>query len=110
MWKDSLQDLSDFKIPRTYIPTTLIIPCRKELHIFSESSVTAVAAVAYVKVVDSNGKCHIGFVQGKAKRAPTATHTFPRLELSAAIFAVEIAEFVESELDIRVDRLLSDRI
>lgn len=103
IWKDSLQSLSDFRIPRAYTPTTLTTACRKELHIFSDASVKAIAAVAYLKVIDSDGKCHVGFVLGKAKLAPAAAHTIPRLELGAAVLAVEMAELVESELDISVD-------
>lgn len=69
------------------------------------SWVKAIAAVAYLKVIDSEGKCHIGFVLGKAKLAPTTAHTVPRLELGAAVLAVELAELVKSELDISVDSL-----
>lgn len=65
----------------------------------------AIAAVAYLKVIDSEGKCHIGFVLGKAKQAPTTAHTVPRLELGAAVLAVELAELVKSELNISVDSL-----
>jgi len=61
-WKNSLQSLSDFKIPRAYTPTTLTTARRKELHIFSDASVKAIAAVAYLKVIDSDGECHVGFV------------------------------------------------
>lgn len=107
MWKNSLQSLSDFRIPRAYTPTTLTTAHRKELHIFSDTSVKAIAAVAYLKVIDSDGECHIGFVLGKAKLAPAAAH--PRgwswVQLGAAVLAVEMAELVESELDISVDTL-----
>lgn len=57
----------------------------------------AIAAVTYLKVIDSDGKCHIDFVLGKAKLAPAASHAVPRLELGAAVFAVE--------LDIHIDSL-----
>ncbi len=42
----------------------------------------------------------MGFVLGKAKLAPLAAHTIPRLELGAAVLAVEIAELIQNELDI----------
>jgi len=81
MWKDSLQDLSEFKIPRAYLPTTLTTAQRKEHHIFSDASVKAIAVVAYLKLIDSDGECHVGFVLEKAKLAPPTAHTIPRLEL-----------------------------
>lgn len=105
MWKDSLQDLSELKIPRAYTPTTLTTIQKKELHIFSDASVKAIAAVAYLKVIKDDGECHVGFVLGKAKLVPSSAHTIPRLELGAAVLAVEMAELIESELDISVDTL-----
>ncbi|XP_065815784.1 uncharacterized protein [Labrus bergylta] len=105
MWKHSLQDLSELKIPRAYTPSTLSTAQRKELHVFSDASVKAIAAVAYLKVIRSNGECHVGFVLGKAKLAPSSAHTIPRLELSAAVLAVEMAELVAGKLDISVDTI-----
>lgn len=63
----------------------------------------AIAAVAYLCVIDEEGVCHIGFVIGKAKLAPQSAHTIPRLELGAAVLAVEIAELATSELDFLPD-------
>lgn len=61
--------------------------------------------MAYLKVEDAVGKCHVGFIMGKAKLAPVPFHTIPRLELGAAVLAVEIAELLVKELDISLDSL-----
>ena len=45
----------------------------------------------------------VGFVIGKAKLAPLSVHTIPRLELGAVVLAVEIAELVSRELDVKID-------
>lgn len=74
-----------------------------ELHIFSDASVKAIAAVAYPKVIDDNGMDHIGFVMAKAKLAPMSVRTVPQLELGAAVLAVEIAELVSRELNVKID-------
>ncbi|KAI4904869.1 hypothetical protein NFI96_011570, partial [Prochilodus magdalenae] len=105
MWKDSLQHLKDFETPRPYAPTAFSTAQRKELHIFSDASVKAIAAVAYIKVIDSEGKCYVGFVFGKAKLAPPAAHTIPRLELGVAVLAVEVVWLIQNELDITLDAL-----
>lgn len=102
MWKDSLQDLQDIRIPRAYTPPTLSTAQRRD-HFFSDASVRAIAAVGYFRVIYSNGECHVGFVLGKAKVAPPSAHTIPRLELGAAVLAVEMAELVQRELDISID-------
>ncbi|XP_077369860.1 uncharacterized protein LOC144014155 [Festucalex cinctus] len=105
VWESSLQSLSNVKIPRAYTPSTLTTAYRKELHIFSDASIKAIAAVAYLKVFSSTEKCHTGFVLGKAKLAPASAHTVPRLELGAAVLAVEMAELVERELDVSIDTM-----
>lgn len=61
--------------------------------------------VAYLKAIDGDGECHVGFVLGKAKLSPPTAHTIPRLELGAAVLAVEMAKLVERELDISVDTM-----
>ncbi|XP_071161241.1 uncharacterized protein [Mytilus edulis] len=43
------------------------------------------------------------FILGKAKVAPTSGHTIPRLELSAAVLAVEITQTIVDNLDLHID-------
>ncbi|KAM4591910.1 uncharacterized protein PAE49_019480 [Odontesthes bonariensis] len=102
-WRDSLQDLEHFETPRCYTSTSVSNAQRVELHIFSDASVRAIAAVAYLKVLDDSGMYHVGFVMGKAKLAPMSALTVPRLELGAAVLAVEIAELVSRELDVKIN-------
>lgn len=40
---------------------------------------------------------------GKAKLAPRPDQTIPRLELSAAVFAVDLADLISNEVDIELD-------
>lgn len=94
-----LHDLESLGIPRPYAATTLSTALRTELHIFSDASVKAIAAVAYLHLTDIEGICHVGFVLGKAELVPQIPHTLPRLELGTAILAAEIAEIVSSEFD-----------
>ncbi len=62
----------------------------------------AIAAVAYLRVLDYDEKWHVGFVMGKSKLAPYPMHTVPRLELCAAVLVVELAELIHSEIDIEL--------
>ncbi|VDI68047.1 Hypothetical predicted protein [Mytilus galloprovincialis] len=78
-------------------------PATKELHVFSDASEKAIAAVAYLRTTDSSGEPNIGFILGKAKVAPTSGHTIPRLELSAAVLAVEITQTIMDNLDLHID-------
>ncbi|XP_014676742.1 PREDICTED: uncharacterized protein LOC106816632 [Priapulus caudatus] len=108
-WKRSLSQLKDLQIPRMYVPLSLSTAEKVEVHIFSDASEKAVAAVAYVKTY-KDGEGQVGFVMGKAKLAPSHGHTIPRLELCAAILAVEVDETVSESLNIspRVFRYYSD--
>ncbi|XP_069140928.1 uncharacterized protein [Argopecten irradians] len=102
-WKASLEHLGNISITRTYGGASLSQATRKDLCIFSDASETAIAAVVYLQLTDSEGNQKLGFVMGKAKLAPKHGHTIPRLELCAAVLAVELYDIVRSELDTTFD-------
>ncbi|XP_074518426.1 uncharacterized protein LOC141784488 [Halichoeres trimaculatus] len=103
LWKKSLEALEDLPIQRSYMPVSLSSTNRKELCIFSDASTIAIGAVAYLRAMDSEGQTHVGFVMGKSKLAPRPAHTVPRLELCAAVLAVELYDLIRDELDIELD-------
>ncbi|XP_072321671.1 uncharacterized protein [Eucyclogobius newberryi] len=106
MWRDSIKDLEQLQIPRPYVPVSLSTQTQyRELCVFSDASNTAIAAVAYLKTVSISGDCHVGFIMGKSKLAPRPAHTIPRLELCAAVLAVEMADFIRDEADIDIDQV-----
>jgi len=103
VWKDCIKTLQCLKIPRMYVPVSLSTEVKKELHVFSDASKESIAAVSYLKTVHEDGSSEIGFVMGKAKIAPLHGHTIPRLELCAAVLAVELSEVVLENLDEEID-------
>nr|XP_034339039.1 uncharacterized protein LOC117693077 [Crassostrea gigas] len=60
----------------------------------------AIAAVTFLKMTDTKGGVHVGYIMGKAKVAPLHGHSIPRLELCAAVLAVQISETISNELDL----------
>lgn len=96
--------------PKGYTTVPLSTAQRKEICIFCDASTKAIAAVAYLRVTDAAGHSEVGFLFGKTKLAPKPDITIPRLELCAAVLAVELAEVMSAELDIQVDdiKLFSD--
>ena len=102
-WRDSLKDLQKLKIPRMYTTLPVSQAQKREVCIFCDASTEAIGAVAYLRVTDANGHFEVGFICGKARLAPKPDTTIPRLELGAAVMAVEIAEAVQDELDVHLD-------
>jgi hypothetical protein len=66
IWKNTLKDIETLRIPRTYVPY-LSKSLTKELHVFSDASEKAIAAVVYLQPTDTSGTKQLGFVLGKAK-------------------------------------------
>ncbi|XP_020561773.1 uncharacterized protein LOC110015633 [Oryzias latipes] len=62
LWKDSLHDFKRLHIPRPYVPKSLSKAKHKELCVFSDASVKAIGAVAYLRTVQVEGDVKVGFI------------------------------------------------
>ncbi|XP_060573880.1 uncharacterized protein LOC132731684 [Ruditapes philippinarum] len=102
-WKDSLVHLNKIYIPRCYSKTSLKEASQVNLLTFCDASELAIAAVAYMVVHFQNWTRTSCFILGKAKVAPSSGHTMPRLELCAAVLAVQVARTVQVNIDIPID-------
>ncbi|XP_049332403.1 uncharacterized protein LOC125799519 [Astyanax mexicanus] len=109
-WHKSLSALKEVQIPRTYVSFSTSMAHNTELCVFSDASVKAISGVAYLKVTNEHGHSEVGFVFGKSKLAPQSALTVPRLELCAAVLAVEIADLVIREIDLKVNAPTSSKI
>ncbi|XP_062600610.1 uncharacterized protein LOC134262253 [Saccostrea cucullata] len=107
-WVDSLSQLENFCVPRSY-NSSFVDSTRREVLVFCDASKDIIAAVEYLKLQD-NDMCSTNFLLGKAKVAPVHGHTIPRLELCVAVLATEVAEFVRDQLSILLQdfRFFSD--
>ena len=109
-WRKSLSGLNQIQIPRCYSHESLSQASSVELHVFSDASELAIAAVTYLLICFPDGSHSLSFVFGKAKVAPIAGHTIPRLELCAAVLAAELSETVKDaiKLSIQVVKFYTD--
>jgi ribonuclease HI len=71
--------------------------------VFCDASERAIATVAYLRSQEKDHDPCIGFVIGKTKVAPLYGHRIPRLELCAAVLAVDISELATYHLGIKLD-------
>lgn len=101
-WCDSLKHLEKLNVPRTYLDGSLSSSTLQEIHIFSDASEKAIACAAYLQTTDIYGEINVGFIFGKSKVAPKHGHTVPRLELCAAVLAVEVADLVSEHMRIPI--------
>lgn len=99
-WLSDLRHLADVKIPRCYLPSTFKEVQRYELHHFSDASASGYGECTYLRAIDASGDVHCSLVMGKARVAPTKITTIPRLELSAAVVAVQTSDLLRKELEI----------
>lgn len=99
-WKQQLWYLENLEIRRTYlsIPTEKLL--QKHVHVFTDASDEAIAAVAILRAEDQDGNFHQGFIVGKGKVAPKKAVTIHRLELCAAVLGVKISQIIHDQLDI----------
>lgn len=103
-WRSSLSGLEMLCVPRTYGGVPISQAHSTELLVFSDASTMAIAAVAYVKLGYGTEQ-RLGFIMGKTKLAPKHGHTIPRLELCAAVLAVELYDLITREIDIKFDNV-----
>ncbi|XP_055621991.1 uncharacterized protein LOC129765604 [Toxorhynchites rutilus septentrionalis] len=65
-----------------------------QLHVFVDASEAAYAAVAYFRIVDTNGTSKCALVTAKTKVAPLKHLSIPRMELQAAVLGPRLMRFI----------------
>ena len=95
-WKQSLKEINQLEIPRTYGSDATT--SSRELHVFGDASEKGIAAVGYLRTTSQ-----VSFVLGKTKLSPKHATTMPRMELCAAVLAVELGSFINRTLGLPID-------
>lgn len=100
-WVRSLTALENLRVPRQYSSLSFKNATRRKVHIYADASKEAIAAVAFLQLFgEIPNTCTSSFLIGKAKVAPTSGHTIPRLELCAAVMAVQLGDTIREQLQI----------
>ena len=85
-WFAELQDISTISVPRWYFSGAVE---EFSVHTFSDASMTAYAAVVYIRSVNSDGVV-IRKIAAKARVAPLKAVSIPRLELMGAVLGYRL--------------------
>lgn len=92
---DTLHYLNDLRIPRHVRGEHT---GRSELHIFSDASLHAYGACAYVRSYEEGSDVTVKLLCGKSKVSPLKSLTIPKLELSGALVAARLYKKITDSL------------
>ena len=105
-WVEELKGLGKYQIPRC-----MSVPNFNrdtvQLHLFCDASLSAFAAVAYLRFEGQDGEVHLSLMMAKSRivsRKCLKTATVPRLELQAALLGARLAKYVQNECKIKISR------
>lgn len=102
MWIKLFPQLVDVSVPRCYF-NVAELPSEFELHIFTDASEKAYAAVAYFRIkIQGEVKCAL--IGGKSKVAPIKPVSIPRLELQAAVLGARIMKSICANHTIKIKK------
>ncbi|XP_063540783.1 uncharacterized protein LOC134749694 [Cydia strobilella] len=72
-----------------------------EVHGFADASMSAYAAVVYVRAIDTDGQVQVSLLTAKTKTAPLKQISMPRLEMCAAVLLCRLLKHVVSILKVQ---------
>jgi len=88
-WLSSLPQLRNVSLPRFNLNSYENMQ-KCQLHVFSVASTTGCGAVCYLRAVDRNGNVSCTLAMSKARLVSKGETSIPRLELIAAVMAVQL--------------------
>ncbi len=102
-WLEELSRLSEFKVKRCIKPKEFGQPSLVQLHHFADASEGGYGTVSYVRLENDRHEVHVSLLLGKARVTPLKPVTIPRLELTAAVLAVQMDKVLKAELQLQVE-------
>ena len=104
-WMTQLPEVSNLGLRRCYRPEGFGSPQYSELHVFCDASKESVGHVIYLRQASDQQQFCVSFVCGSSRVSPKAATTIPRLELCAALYAIQSYQHVRNEIDLSFKRV-----
>lgn len=101
-WVKGLNQLTDFRVDRTIKPANYGHILTAQLHHFSDASEIGYGTVSCLRLTNVKGHVHCAFMVGKSRVAPLKQITMPRMELTAAVMAVNMDKVLRKELQLKL--------
>ena len=97
-WIIELRQVGSIGIERCLLPKYFGTVILRELHHFSDASLTGYGQCSYLRLVNDREQVHYALVMGKGRVAPLKVTTVPRLELAAAVVSTKISVILRREM------------
>ena len=95
--------MPEIRIPRTVHNFSKITS--SQLQIFVDTSMAAMAAVAYLRTTNSQATPpQVCFLMGKCKVAPIKQMSVPKMELEAAVIGVRLLQLIQRQMTRTIDQ------
>lgn len=101
-WLKRLKDIEQINIERPYT-SSLADVMEVQMHTFVDASAATYAAAIYFRM-QYQGKIEVALVTAKSRVAPNKALSIPKLELQAAVLGSRLAQSVEKEHRIKIDK------
>lgn len=102
IWLNEAKSIQQVRIPRCYFP----VVCQYtniQLHTFCDAGENAYCAMTFIRA-EINGQAFVALIQAKNRVAPMKMLTIPRLEIQAAVTGSQLANTIEKELEIVINK------
>ena len=101
-WHSSLPLVGQLTIRRSYFTESVD---QIELHMFGDSSQAVFCAVGFLRAqLSSSQKTQISFIFGKARFAPMKALSLPKLELQAALLALQLKNDILTAFTVNINQ------
>ncbi|XP_075256676.1 uncharacterized protein LOC142349146 [Convolutriloba macropyga] len=100
-FKNELPTYQNISIPRALFRRNSKIQSTA-LHTFTDASEYALSAVSYLRTEYVDKLNDVVFMMGKARVAPIKRMTIPNLELQAAVYGAQLAQFFKEQQDLEI--------
>lgn len=103
-WLNDFKQMSTFTVNRCLKPTGFGDVATAQLHHFADASESGYGTVSYLRLTNHEGRVHCAFMLGKLRVAPLKQMTIPRMELTAAVVAVNIDKMLKKEVQMELQK------
>ena len=99
-WRRNVQRLQDLRIPRPILPC---FPNSTTLYHFADAINSGYGCVTHMFAIDQHGIVTSTLLYSSTRVAPLVQHTIPRLELGAAVLAIQVDATLTREISADID-------